>query len=107
RLLMPDALRVQALVALRQGRWQDAVDALERALAVSRAIHSPYAEARALYVYGVMHQQKGEPERARGRLAAALSMLNRLGERFYAVHVKRALLKVECPGDAGRGMDDQ
>lgn len=91
RLVMADALRVQASVALRQRGWQDAVDALERALSLSRAMPYPYAEARALYVYGLLHQQKGEPEQARERLRASLTILNRLGERLYAEHVERAL----------------
>ncbi len=104
RLVLADALRVQASVALRQRRWQDAVDALERALSLSRAMPYPYAEARALYVYGLMHQQKGEPEQARERLAAALTILNRLGEQLYAKHVERALVEVECPGEGGASM---
>ncbi len=101
RLVLADALRVQASVALRQRRWQDAVDALERTLSLSRAMPYPYAEARALYVYGLMHQQKGEPEQARERLVAALTILNRLGEQLYAKHVERALAEMEGPGEGG------
>jgi tetratricopeptide (TPR) repeat protein/transcriptional regulator with XRE-family HTH domain len=91
RLVMSDTLRVRALVALREGSWQDAVDALEDALALSRALPSPYAEAKALYVFGLLHERKGEREQAQERLMAALAILNQLGERFYAEQVERAL----------------
>ncbi|HEV2457148.1 MAG TPA: hypothetical protein VGS80_02200, partial [Ktedonobacterales bacterium] len=63
----------------------------EDALALSRAMGYPYAEAKGLYVYGLLHQQKGEPEQATGRLTAAQTILHRLGERFYAEHVERAV----------------
>jgi hypothetical protein len=38
----------------------------------------PYAEARLLHVYGLMHVQKGEREPALGRLEAALAIFQRL-----------------------------
>ena len=86
-----DVGQAQALVALRQRRWGHATDALEQALALSRAMGYPYAEAKGLYVYGLMHQQKGEPKQAAERLIAALTILNQLGEQFYAEHVEQAL----------------
>jgi tetratricopeptide (TPR) repeat protein/transcriptional regulator with XRE-family HTH domain len=95
RLALPDALRAQALVALRQRRWESARDTLEDALALSRAMGYPYAEAKGLYVYGLLHQQKGEREQAAERLMAAQTILNRLGERFYAEHVEQALAERE------------
>jgi hypothetical protein len=55
----------------------------------------PYAEAKGLYVYGLMHQQKGEPKQAAERLIAALTILNQLGEQFYAEHVEQALAESE------------
>ena len=95
RLVLPDALQAQALVALRQRRWGHATDALEQALALSRAMGYPYAEAKGLYVYGLLHQQKGEPKQAAERLTAALTILNQLGGRFYAEHVEQALAESE------------
>jgi tetratricopeptide (TPR) repeat protein len=95
RLALADALRTEALVVLRQGRWGTAGDALEDALALSRAIGYPYAEAKVLYAYGLLRWQQGKMERAVERLAAALTILQRLGERFYAEHVERALAEVE------------
>ncbi len=51
----------------------------------------PYAEAKALYVYGLLEIARRDAERAREQLAAALSILNRLGEGLYRPHVERAL----------------
>jgi tetratricopeptide (TPR) repeat protein len=92
---LADALRIQALVAMRTERWQEAEAALEEALAVSRGIPYPYAEAKALYVYGQLHAARGAPERARECYAQALGILARVGERLYAAHVERALAEVE------------
>jgi hypothetical protein len=50
----------------------------------------PYAEAKALYVYGLIRAARGEPDRARARYDAAMAILARLGERLYAEHVERA-----------------
>jgi tetratricopeptide (TPR) repeat protein/transcriptional regulator with XRE-family HTH domain len=91
RLALSDALRVQALLALRQRGWDEARGALERALALVRAMPYPYAEAKALFVYGMLYRESGELERARERFAEALSICTRLGERLYAARAERAL----------------
>jgi tetratricopeptide (TPR) repeat protein len=91
RLFLVDALRVAAMVRLRQARWDEAADALEESLALCRAMPYPYAEAKALYVHGQLHAARADPEGARERFEQALAILNRLGERLYAEHVERAL----------------
>jgi len=91
RPALVDALRVRALTLMQKGRWQEAEGALEQALAITRAMPYPYAEAKALYVYGLLHTQKGEPEQAHKGLEASLAILKRLGERMYAEHVEQAL----------------
>ncbi len=91
RPALADALRIQALLGIRQHYWGEAQNALEEALALCREMPYPYAEAKALYVYGLLHQARGEPAPARERLEAALVILNRLGERLYAEHVERVL----------------
>src|SRR5205085_4327416 len=68
RLDLVDALRVQAMVAIRQERWEVVQAALEEGLALARSVPYPYAEGRLLHVYGEMHLQKGEPGPARERL---------------------------------------
>jgi tetratricopeptide (TPR) repeat protein len=89
--LVVEALRIQALLRIRQRRWEESQAALEETLALCRTLPYPYAEAKALYVSGLVHQAKGEPVLARQRLEEALAILNRLGERLYAEQVERAL----------------
>jgi tetratricopeptide (TPR) repeat protein len=86
-----DTLRVRALLALRHHRWPVAEGALAESLALAQSMSYPYAEAKALYTFGLLHLQRGEPEQARARLEAALTVLNQLGEGLYAAHVERAL----------------
>jgi tetratricopeptide (TPR) repeat protein len=81
RRLLVGALRVQALIRLRQGRLSDAEEALQEGLQVARAMPYPYAEARLLQVYGQMHAKRGAPDQARNQLAAALAIFRRLDAR--------------------------
>lgn len=92
RPTLSDALRVQALFGIRRQRWEEAQAALEEALALCRAMPYPWAEAKALYVYGLLYQAKGETRQASEQLIAALSILNRLGEHLYAPLVKQILM---------------
>jgi tetratricopeptide (TPR) repeat protein len=96
RLALVDALRVQAMVATRQGCWAKAEQALEEGLALARGMPSPYAEARLLHVSGALHVQKGEPEPAREQLEAALAIFRGLGARKDAERVEQALGTGDC-----------
>jgi tetratricopeptide (TPR) repeat protein len=81
RRALAATLRVQALVALRQGTVQTAGDALEEGLALARAMPYPHGEGRLLAVYGRLHLERGEVTAARERLVAALAIFQRLGAR--------------------------
>jgi tetratricopeptide (TPR) repeat protein len=81
RLVLVDALRVQALVVVRQEQWQEAEQALEEGIALARSMPYPYAEARLLHLSGRLYTQMGKPEVAREHLAAALALFRRLGAR--------------------------
>ena len=87
RLALVDALRVQALVATRLGRWDMAAQALEEGLSLARRMPFPYAEGRLLQVYGQMCRQKGKAGPAQERLQAALTIFQRLGAREDAERV--------------------
>jgi len=91
RLAYVTIWRVEAVIALAERRWDDALQALESLLALTREMPYPYAEAKALSVYGQLHRERGEPETARKRFAQALAIFNRLGERFYAERIERDL----------------
>jgi hypothetical protein len=95
RVKLVDALRVQAMVAIRQHQWAGAGQALEEGITLTRSMPFPYAEARLLYVYGEMHTQKGEPAPARERLEAARAIFRRLGARKDIERVEQALADLE------------
>jgi len=52
RLVIVEALRVQAMVALRQERWEEAERCLEEGITLARAMPYPAAEARLLHLQG-------------------------------------------------------
>jgi tetratricopeptide (TPR) repeat protein len=91
RLTLVDLLRVRALLRLRQARWQETVDTLEESLALCRAMPYPYAEAKALSVYGQLSAATGEVTRAREQYATALAIYAALDEGLYRRHIERAL----------------
>jgi predicted ATPase/DNA-binding XRE family transcriptional regulator len=95
-----DALRVQAMVAIRQGHHAVAEATLEEALAYSRAMRYPYAEAKARYVYGQFYMARSEPDLARAQYSAALAICERLGEGLYRPHIERKLSDLELPSRA-------
>jgi len=85
------ALRVRALLELRREHWPKAKAALEEALVFSRAMGNVYAEAKALYVSGLLHIQVNDAAQAREQLELALAICARLGERLYAERIERML----------------
>jgi hypothetical protein len=92
RLLLTEALQVQAMVRIKQGRWDEAERALEEGLSLARGMPYPYAEARLLHVCGALHLQKREPEPGRQRLEEALAILRRLGALRDAERVAQAVV---------------
>ena len=96
-VLLADALRIQALLATRQHRWQEAKAALDEGLALARSMPYPYAEAKGLFVCGDLYAVQDERERAREQYVASIAILGQLGERLYAEGVERALAEVNGP----------
>lgn len=91
RLASLDALRIQALLEARRARWHESERAARQAVETSRSMPYPYAEAKALYVGGLVHLARGEREQAREWFTVALPICARLGERLYAGHIEREL----------------
>jgi tetratricopeptide (TPR) repeat protein len=95
--LLAEVLWLQALVASRQGRWEETRTAVEEGLTLARSMPYPYVEARTLWAVGLLHVQKGEPEPAREKLEAALAIFRRLGackdveqtEQLLATHLRQ------------------
>ncbi|MGH2484825.1 MAG: AAA family ATPase [Ktedonobacterales bacterium] len=95
--VLVDGLRIQALLAIRRGAWQEATAALDGSLRRCRALPCPWAEAQALYVYGLLHALRGEPDAARDRFTAAVSICDRLGEGMYRPIIETALAALPPP----------
>ncbi len=91
RPALAEALRVQALIALRQKHWAEAAHSLEEGLELARTIPYPYAEARLLYLDGLLHVAQGEHGLARAQLTASQTLVRRLGAREEAARVDQAL----------------
>jgi tetratricopeptide (TPR) repeat protein/transcriptional regulator with XRE-family HTH domain len=78
-----DALRIQGLLAMAQQRWEMGVAALDKALELTRSMPYPYAELKALWVYGRLEAARGNTFTAEERFRAALAICGRLGEGWY------------------------
>jgi len=90
-LILPDALRVQALLAMRRQGWAEAERALEEAIDLSHKMPYPYAEAKALYVSGHLWATRGKSAQAHTSFEEALAICHRLGERLYGAAIERRL----------------
>jgi tetratricopeptide (TPR) repeat protein len=93
-LVLADALRVQGSVLEASNKHDEASSALQEALDVCHSVSYPYAEARALYEWGVMEIRQGNPAKAREWLQAALAIFRRLGARPSIERTEQALLLV-------------
>jgi hypothetical protein len=81
RLLLVDALRVKALVLIKQNHLDAAGQTLAEGVTLARSLPYPHGEGRLLQVHGLLHYRKGEQAQARERLDAALTIFRRLGAR--------------------------
>ncbi|GAC1396193.1 MAG: hypothetical protein NVSMB65_15340 [Chloroflexota bacterium] len=88
-LVLPEALRVQSLVAIERGQWTEAQQHLEEGLTLSRTMPYPYAEARLLHIYSVMESRRGAPDIALDYLDGALRSFRRLGAKRDIERVER------------------
>jgi hypothetical protein len=80
---------------MKRRDWQAAEEAVAASLDLARAMPSPYAEVKALYVGGLLSAAAGQVDCARERHAAARSLCMRLGERQYAGYIEAALAALE------------
>ncbi len=90
-----DTLVVRGGLRGTQGRWQDAERDYGEAVHKAREISYPYLEARALFEWGVMNQQRDDIEQARECLTAALAIFERLGAKPYVERTTEALATLQ------------
>jgi ATP/maltotriose-dependent transcriptional regulator MalT len=74
RLVLVEALRVQALVARAQGHLEEAARSVEEGIALGHDMPHPYAEARLLHLAGLLCAERGDADAARTRFAAASAL---------------------------------
>lgn len=94
-----EALTIAGKVAARadyesgagEGRWAESERLLTEALSLATAMPFPFGAGRALYEFGLMLAQRGEPDAARERLTRALDVFQRLGAKKDAERTDLAL----------------
>lgn len=91
RGVLVEMLRVQARLAAKHERWQEAEEALSASLRFCREMPWPQAEAKTLYVAGLVAFQRGEITLAGERFRLALGILARLGEQLYSELIQQVL----------------
>jgi tetratricopeptide (TPR) repeat protein len=80
-VFLVEALWVQGMVLIRQGRDEEATGVLTKGLALVRSMPYPYREACILEQMGILAQQRDDPEQAQARLEEALAIFRRLGAK--------------------------
>ncbi|HEX5441155.1 MAG TPA: hypothetical protein VFW76_09740, partial [Ktedonobacterales bacterium] len=88
RVALPNALRIQAMVAQRQGNRAAAETALAEAVTLAEAIGCLYAKAQALFVWALL---ASDDEASQERLREAYTIFTRLGASGYAARSEKAL----------------
>jgi tetratricopeptide (TPR) repeat protein len=91
RLFLPDILRIRALISLGHARWQEAEEALDEARSLAHDMPLPWAELKALWVYGQLKAARADSLAAGERFKEALVICDELGEGLYRPHIERAL----------------
>ena len=81
---LAQATRARGIVAVADGRWDDAQCDLEGALSRYRELGTQWEEARTLYALSGLYQRRGEPEDA-ARAAEVLAQAQALFQRVHAV----------------------
>jgi tetratricopeptide (TPR) repeat protein len=92
--LLPEALRIRAMIRDTQRQEEEAEADFARAVSVARTLPYPYGEARALYEWGLMSLRREQPkhtEAGRAHLDEALAIFRRLGATKHAERTEQAL----------------
>ena len=91
RLTLVELLRMRGMVSAWRLRWDEAERAFEEAVSVARSVRYPYAEARSLYEWGLMHAGKADLKQGLDRLEAAAEIFRGLGSRPYCDLTQKAM----------------
>lgn len=94
-------LWVQAMVALRQDRLEEADEILARGFAIVLTLNVPHGEAQYMGLQGMVLARQGRHEQARERYETALAIFRRLGARPDAARIEQALAALGEHGTGG------
>jgi hypothetical protein len=72
-------------------RRAEAERACKESASIVRSVRYPYAEARALYEWGLMYANGPNPQQGQDRLEEAAGIFRRLGARPYYDLVREAI----------------
>jgi len=92
RKALAQATRARAIVALAEGRWDDALADAQSALTRYRELGTAWEEARSRYVLASLYRRRAEPDdeaRARDELTQALAL-------FESLHAVRDIARARA-----------
>jgi class 3 adenylate cyclase/tetratricopeptide (TPR) repeat protein len=90
-------LRIKALVASRQRRWDEAERAIIASIVLARSMPYPYAEARALEVRAFSESERGDPAAAAASAQEAHAIFRRLQAHLDAKRAEEFLFQLRHP----------
>jgi tetratricopeptide (TPR) repeat protein len=94
RLAQADLLRVQGMLRTRQGRWQEAWDAVEESISLAQQMPDPYREAQGRAEAGRLAARTGRGTQARDQLREALAIAQRLGAHPSIRRIRQSLAEL-------------
>jgi len=94
-----NGLTIQALVAMAEQRYEDALRGLEEGLRICRSDCPPWLLATSLLVLGQATLHVSTPARSRTLLREALSIYSRLGDRLFMARTRSYLGYVDLLSD--------
>ncbi len=96
--------RCRGLLAAARGDIDDALGALERALATHERVSMPFESARTLLALGSVQRRAKKRTAARDTLGRALTIFEDLGAAFWAKEAQAELARIAGRAPAGWGL---
>jgi class 3 adenylate cyclase/tetratricopeptide (TPR) repeat protein len=95
-----DSLRIQGVIASRQGQWERAETHFKAALSLGEEIGYPWGQGRALFGLGLMYSRMADQERAEEHFDRAGFVFEQLGAGAYLERTQRAMQALDAADSA-------
>ena len=92
QLARVELLRVQGMLGIRHGRWQEARETLEEAIELAQHMPDPRRDAQARVVLSRLAARAGSDIESRDQLQKALDIFQSLGAHPYIRRVRKSLV---------------